>query len=78
MMPYVNCNNILFPSAAIIQFQVTSLFLFSLYFTEEESIGIMKILDFRFLTDLHVLGCPEMISQFLQNVCRSVWLPACL
>ena len=33
-------------------------FYFLLY-TQEESIGFVKIFDFRFLIDLHVLRCPE-------------------
>ena len=34
----------------------------------EESIGIMKIIDYRFFTNLHVSEC-QTISLFLQNVC---------
>ena len=35
------------------------------------SILMKKIFDFRFLTDLHILGCPTF-SLLLQNVCLSV------
>ena len=34
-------------------------FYFLLYPSQEENIVILKIFDFRFLTDLHVLECPE-------------------
>ena len=32
---------------------------FFLYFMKEENIGIVKISDFRILTGLLALGCPE-------------------
>ena len=35
------------------------LYYFLLYSKWGKNIGIPKIFDFRFLTDLHVLGCPE-------------------
>ena len=37
---------------------------------KKESIGIVKIFDFRFLTNLHVLGCFEGDDKMC--VCRSV------
>ena len=40
----------------------------------------MKIFDFRFLMDLHILGCPEhdlTISGKCLSVCESVCLCVC-
>ena len=49
-------------------------FLFSpLFFTTEESIGFVKIFDFRFLMDLHVLGCPDG-NLTISGKCLSVYL----
>ena len=43
----------------------------------EESISFVQISDFRFLMDLHVLGCPEhdlSISGKCLSVCESVYV----
>ena len=41
----------------------------------EESIGFVKIFDFRFLMDLHVLGCPEHeFTIFRKCLCVCVWM----
>ena len=45
-----------------------------LYSKKEENIGIMKIFDFRFLTDLQVLDVLNTISLLLQNICLSLGL----
>ena len=42
----------------------------------EERIGFVQIFDFRFLMDLHVLGCPEhdlTIFGKCLSVCLTVW-----
>ena len=42
----------------------------------EESIGFLQIFDFRFLMDLHVLGCPDH-DLTISGKCLSVWLCVC-
>ena len=51
-------------------------FYFLLY-SIEESIGFVKIFDFRFLMDLHVLGCPEHEFTIFRKClcgCVCVWM----
>ena len=43
-----------------------------LHCIQEESTKIMKIFYFRFLTDLHILGCPENEFTIFKNVSLSL------
>ena len=42
----------------------------------EESIGFIRIFDYRFLMDLHVLGCPDHDLN-ISGKCLSVCLCVC-
>ena len=52
-------------------------FYFLLYSEREESIVIVKIFNFRLLTDLRVLKCPERELVIFTNACLSVGLSLC-
>ena len=51
-------------------------YLFTFLYIEEESTGFVQIFDFRFLMDLHVLGCPEH-DFIISGKCLSVCLCVC-
>ena len=52
-------------------------FYFLLDSIKEKNIKIVKIFDFRFLTDLHVSGCPEHDFTIFRK-CLSVYRSVCL
>ena len=57
-------------------FKAKFIYYFLLY-TWEERIGLVKILDFRFSMDLHVLRCPKqdltIFRKCLLSICMSVY-----
>ena len=54
-------------------------FYFLVYSTYKESFGIVKIINFRFLTDLHFLGMSQARFHYFykMSVCQSACLPVC-
>ena len=60
--------------------QVLGYIVFAYFYINGKNIGLVQILDFRFLMDLHILGCPERdltISGKCLWVCVSVSLCVC-
>ena len=44
----------------------------------EESTSFVQIFDFRFLMDLHVLGCPDHDLAIFESVCLSGCVSVCM
>ena len=44
----------------------------------EENIGFVQIFDFRFLMDLHVLGCPEHDLTLFWKISVCLWFCLCV